>query len=71
MAHSVQIEDRHLDSFSLCTLRLALCVMGVAQSRVLWTRILYFFSAMDLFFQTNLSQEGQSCTLMNSLLQAT
>ena len=65
MAHSVQIEDRHLDSFSPYALRLALCVMGAAQGWVLWVRISYLFRKMDLFFQTNLSQEGQLCISMN------
>jgi hypothetical protein len=47
MAHSVQIEGRDFDSFSLCALRLALCVMKAVQSRVLWVRILYFSSYQD------------------------
>jgi hypothetical protein len=32
MVHSEQIEDRHLDSFSLCALRLAHCVMGQSKA---------------------------------------
>jgi hypothetical protein len=39
--------------------------MGIAQSRVHWFRIFYFFSEMDLFYQTNLSQEGQLCIPMS------
>jgi hypothetical protein len=46
-------------------LRSALSVMGAAQGWVFWVRIHYFFKKMDLFCQTDLSQEGQLCISMN------
>jgi hypothetical protein len=65
--HSVQIEDRYLGSFLLCALRLALCVMGTAQSRVLHRMARSSMGPNLAIFRVQLCQTGVTKELRHGL----